>query len=287
MEGGGTRGEFGRALGDAMPKFLMVVGVLMLATVGLYARGLRVVESTSAASALAPASSSTSAAPGAPVASSLSVTEHEWAVAPSTRSVPAGAVTFASTNTGTTTHELVVLRTDASPTTLSVDQGRASEEGDLGEAEDISPGATKSVTLQLPPGHYLLICNLPGHFQQGMVSEFFVSSGGPSSSVSAAEKEWSISPNVSSVPAGTVTFSATNHGTTPHEFVVLRTDATPAGLAVKNGKANEDGNVGEFEGLLPGATKSVTLQLVPGHYLLICNLPGHFQQGMVSEFTVT
>src|SRR5947207_12744284 len=98
-----------------------------------------------------------------------------------------------------------------------------------------------------------------------MGSEFFVSSGGPSSSVSATEKEWSISPNVASVPAGTVTFSATNQGTRPHEFVVLRTDATPVTVAVKDGKATEDGAVGEAAAVRPGERKSVTHQPCTGN----------------------
>jgi uncharacterized cupredoxin-like copper-binding protein len=281
----GSGSRFADVMRDAMGKSVIVFGVLALIVVGVYARGLRLV-SASPPTRPAPARAASTSTTGAPGASALSVTEREWGVSPSTKSVPAGAVTFAATNAGSTTHELVVLRTDALPTTLEVKAGRASEEGDLGEVEDLAPGSTNSVTLQLPPGHYLLICNLPGHFQKGMVSEFSVFSGGVSSSVSAQEKEWSISSDAASIPAGTVTFSATNRGTTTHELVVLSTDATPDTLPVKAGRASEEGDLGEVEDLAPGETKSVTLQLVPGHYLLICNLPGHFQQGMATELTV-
>src|SRR5438552_4782894 len=111
---GGNGSRFTEAMGDAMPKFLMVVGVMVLIAVAFNARGLRVVSSTSAPTSPAGAAgSSTSASAGTAEASALSVTEHEWAVSPTARSVPAGAVTFAATNTGTTVHELVVLRTDA------------------------------------------------------------------------------------------------------------------------------------------------------------------------------
>jgi uncharacterized cupredoxin-like copper-binding protein len=38
--------------------------------------------------------------------------------------------------------------------------------------------------------------------------------------------------------------------------------------------------------LTSGATQTLQLNLTPGRYLLVCNLPGHFQAGMKTEFTV-
>ena len=39
----------------------------------------------------------------------------------------------------------------------------------IGEAEDIAPSTSADpLTLTLPAGHYVIICNLPGHYQQGM-----------------------------------------------------------------------------------------------------------------------
>ena len=40
---------------------------------------------------------------------------------------------------------------------------------------DIAPGDTPELELSLDAGHYVLICNLPGHYTQGMHSEFEVS----------------------------------------------------------------------------------------------------------------
>ena len=37
----------------------------------------------------------------------------------------------------------------------------------------------------------------------------------------------------------------------------------------------------------PGATKALTLDLKPGTYLLVCNLPGHYAAGMWTVLTVT
>jgi uncharacterized cupredoxin-like copper-binding protein len=54
---------------------------------------------------------------------------------------------------------------------------------------------------------------------------------------------------------------------------------------MKNGRADEAGNVGETGDLKPGRTKSVSLKLPAGHYALICNLPGHYLAGQHADFT--
>ena len=44
--------------------------------------------------------------------------------------------------------------------------------------------------------------------------------------------------------------------------------------------------VGETGDLAAGASKTITLKLAAGHYALICNLPGHYQAGQHTDFTV-
>jgi uncharacterized cupredoxin-like copper-binding protein len=44
----------------------------------------------------------------------------------------------------------------------------------VGEAADIEPGASKSVTLDLTPGSYIPLSNLPGHYAGGMFTTFAV-----------------------------------------------------------------------------------------------------------------
>jgi len=39
---------------------------------------------------------------------------------------------------------------------------------------ELEPGKWGSLTVTLPPGKYLLICNLPGHYGAGMSTEFAV-----------------------------------------------------------------------------------------------------------------
>ena len=40
------------------------------------------------------------------------------------------------------------------------------------------PGATKTITIDLKPGHYVLFCNLPGHYAAGMHQDFWVTPAG-------------------------------------------------------------------------------------------------------------
>lgn len=67
-------------------------------------------------------------------------------------------------------HELVVLKTDLADDALPVSKGLVLEHKlrKIGEIEDISPGTSKHGAFKLTPGHYVLICNKPGHYEAGM-----------------------------------------------------------------------------------------------------------------------
>jgi uncharacterized cupredoxin-like copper-binding protein len=82
----------------------------------------------------------------------------------------AGTLTFAATHDGTHTHEIEVFRGDVDPGTLPVEDNVAVTDGlDLvDEIEDITPGSTANLTVELDPGTYVVMCNLPGHFEKGM-----------------------------------------------------------------------------------------------------------------------
>ena len=43
---------------------------------------------------------------------------------------------------------------------------------------------------------------------------------------------------------------------------------------------------GPGEGIAPGDASWVTLALKPGRYELVCNLPGHYANGMYGSLTV-
>jgi uncharacterized cupredoxin-like copper-binding protein len=95
-------------------------------------------------------------------------------------SAPGGPVTFELTNSGTVVHEFVVFKTDlaADKLPLAADGATVDEEGAgasltlVDEVEDIAVGATASLAVDLPAGHYVAICNVPAHYTSGMRTEF-------------------------------------------------------------------------------------------------------------------
>ncbi|MEP7060176.1 MAG: cupredoxin domain-containing protein [Actinomycetota bacterium] len=115
------------------------------------------------------------------------------------------------------------------------------------------------------------------------------------SGVPVTVAEWSVTPPVSTLPSGKTTFTVTNSGTITHEFVVLSTDTAAADIAIKSfegepDRINEDTagtNVGETGDMQPGTTKTLKINLAPGHYVFFCNLPGHYGQGMHVDFTIS
>src|SRR6266702_2749299 len=113
-----------------------------------------------------------------------------------------------------------------------------------------------------------------------------------SGGVAVALQEWSVMPTMKAIASGPVTFTVTNDGQIPHEFVVLRTDTPGAAIPITSfegeaGRINESTvgtNVGETGDLQPGASKTVTINLPADHYVFVCNLPGHFHSGMHLDF---
>jgi len=121
-----------------------------------------------------------------------------------------------------------------------------------------------------------------------------------------------VAPQPTAAKAGRVTFVVSNKGTlghpfcgkgayrtpnTPdtHEFVVLKTNLPPGKLPLKAGsvpgygdkEAVEVGRVAELQELEPGQTRTLTLNLKPGKYVLLCNIHGHYQLGSYAAFRVT
>jgi uncharacterized cupredoxin-like copper-binding protein len=115
------------------------------------------------------------------------------------------------------------------------------------------------------------------------------SDGSAGASVTATLKDFAVSIAPSEVAAGEVTFEITNEGPSTHEFVVLQTDTAPGDLTVENGLVPEDGItvVGEVEDIAASTTANLTLTLEAGQYVIICNIEGHYEQGMSTGLTAT
>jgi uncharacterized cupredoxin-like copper-binding protein len=102
----------------------------------------------------------------------VSVTLRDFEISLPGTTVPTGNVTFDVVNQGPSTHELEVFFVPAGvdPNTIQVSAGVADTSAltAVDEVEDVAPSTTAKLSVALNPGTYLLICNLPGHFEQGM-----------------------------------------------------------------------------------------------------------------------
>ncbi len=101
-------------------------------------------------------------------------------------------------------------------------------------------------------------------------------------------------PKNGSAAAGPTTIEAPNEGSVEHELVVFKTNMDPAKLPTEaSGDVNEEKmdkiaeSAGEIADVEPGETKSGEFNLTPGEYVIFCNLPGHYAQGMYGTLTVT
>lgn len=104
--------------------------------------------------------------------------------------------------------------------------------------------------------------------------------------------DYSISLDETSGSAGDVTFDIHNDAEQTHEFVVFKTDLAEDQLPTDdNGDVEETGTgvelVDEAEEIEGGSDTSLSVNLATGSYVVICNLPGHYRQGMHAGFTVS
>jgi uncharacterized cupredoxin-like copper-binding protein len=110
-------------------------------------------------------------------------------------------------------------------------------------------------------------------------------------SVKATEVEFHIKLSAPSGKAGKITFTVKNAGHLAHEFLVLKSNLAAGklpltGTTVNVAKAGKliGGITGA--GLKAGASKTITLSLPAGRYVLFCNLPAHYKSGQYATFTV-
>jgi uncharacterized cupredoxin-like copper-binding protein len=149
-------------------------------------------------------------------------------------------------------------------------------------------GRTRTVGLTMPSdgATQKVKCYIPGG--PSTIIEFTAAGGAAGAdagtTVNVDLAEWTVTPDVASVPAGAIHFVAHNRSTwSQHELAVVSVDA--------NGQKHE---VADVEAIPPGGSGEFVVTLQPGHYELACLIaPGeagsqvdHYQVGMHTPFTV-
>ena len=109
----------------------------------------------------------------------VSIVMKEWYVLPDKRTVEAGNIVFKVANQGRMDHEFIVMKTSLPLDALPLNEEGLHEKkaGKLiGEIEDIRPGESGEIGLNLTPGSYVLFCNrveregqeIVSHYRKGM-----------------------------------------------------------------------------------------------------------------------
>jgi uncharacterized cupredoxin-like copper-binding protein len=103
--------------------------------------------------------------------------------------------------------------------------------------------------------------------------------------------EWKVAV-ASTMRAGTFNLAIKNSGSTPHELLIFESKLDALAYPTQSsGGINEEGAgvalVSDGANIDPGGSQKRTITLKPGRYLFVCNIPGHFQQGMYTLVTLT
>ncbi len=128
-----------------------------------------------------------------------------------------------------------------------------------------------------------------------LVAPLFVAcaGGGPADAPAGTQlvlemRDYTITAGVTTIKAGQTKIGVRNFATQAHSLEILKTDLAPDKLPIDQakGQAIEAGKVGGLDTIPAGSSKALTLDLSPGHYVVICNVAGHYQLGMRTEITV-
>ena len=100
------------------------------------------------------------------------VTLTEWSVTVA-GTIKAGKTHITSLDTGVAQHELLIFKSDREASAYPLDaKGNIIEEGAgvtlVSDGENIDPAGSQVRAINLTPGKYLFLCNIPGHFKAGM-----------------------------------------------------------------------------------------------------------------------
>jgi uncharacterized cupredoxin-like copper-binding protein len=129
-----------------------------------------------------------------------------------------------------------------------------------------------------------------------IVAMLLASCGGgtpnPAGAIQVGLEDFKLHLVVTQAKAGEVTLHLVNSGPSTHEFNVDRTDLASDQLPLRaDGLSVDEGSallkrMGSVEILEAGDTKNLALDLKPGHYVLYCNLEGHYLGSMHATLDV-
>ena len=227
---------------------------------------------------------------------------------------PAGTITLRMVNDGKQLHHIAVIKLLHGKTVNDFVEAMKKPGPPpawvvaVGGPNAAAPGQSADATLTLQPGNYALVCFVPSpgdptpHVMKGMISALTVT---PSSTpavdvpadvnISLSDYKFALSKPFS---AGRHTIRVTNDAAQEHEvlFVKLAPGTTAQGLAdwVEGGMKGPPPAMplGGVSPIGKGRSNTITLDLTPGTYGMVCFLPDakdgkpHSVHGMTAQFEV-
>ena len=172
----------------------------------------------------------------------------------------------------------------------------------------VQAGHRQEEILALSAGQYMVLNFIPGDeiLPAGKALVTFFSVSGPvttqhvrppRSAIKVTMRDFSFE-TPDTLPPGLLTYQVTNRGQEAHEMVFLRLAGgktwkdVMAFLQTPQAATLPGSIVGGMSALGPGETAWVSMNLVPGAYVILCFLPDkssglfHVQQGMICSITV-
>ena len=112
----------------------------------------------------------------------------------------------------------------------------------------------------------------------------------PASGATVGLTEWKVTVD-GTIESGKTDLAITNAGVAPHELLVFKSDLDPSAFPTDAaGDIKEKGAgvilVSDGDNIDPAGSQTRSIDLAPGKYLFVCNIPGHFKQGMFTVVTV-
>ena len=230
------------------------------------------------------------------------------------KSAPAGTITFRMVNDGKQLHHVSVIKLLHGRTVSDFVEAMKKPGPPpawvvaVGGPNAAVPGQSTEATLTLEPGNYALVCFVPSpgdptpHVMKGMISALTVTPGSAPSvdlpadvNIRLSDYKFALSKPLT---AGRHMIRVTNDAAQDHEvlFIKLPPGTTAAGVAewVEAGMKGPPPAmpIGGVSPIGKGRSNTITLDLTPGTYGMVCFLPDakdgkpHSVHGMTAQFEV-
>ncbi len=230
--------------------------------------------------------------------------------------ITSGMVTLRLVNQGPDLHHVQLLKLDDGHTAVEFMEGLKQMKPDsppppwvheVAGPNSPVPGGEQSITEELAPGNYVLVCFIPGadlvpHAMKGMVKALTVvpatgtSAAAPTADITVrmTDYAWAVTP---AITAGKHVIRIENDAVQAHEMFIAQ--LAPGKKAVDLAKWIEKQQgpppgkpIGGISGMARGGVVYLSVDLEPGEYGLYCFLPDakdgklHVEHGMMTQITV-